>query len=155
MTGLEVWAPRARRVDVLVGEGERVPMELGGQGWWWAEVASLAAGEDYRFSLDGGDALPDPRSPWQPAGVHGPSRLVDHSTFGWTDLSWSTFPLADAVVYELHVGTFSPEGTFDGVSSRLDHLVELGVGAIELMPVAEFAGDRGWGQRRCQCRRDL
>ncbi|MBV8986176.1 MAG: malto-oligosyltrehalose trehalohydrolase, partial [Acidimicrobiia bacterium] len=76
MTRVEVWAPTARRVDVVVGEGERYPMELASDGWWWAEVASLAAGQDYRFSLDGGDGIPDPRSAWQPAGVHGPSRVV-------------------------------------------------------------------------------
>jgi maltooligosyltrehalose trehalohydrolase len=145
VTRLEVWAPNAGRVDVIVGEGERVPMELGGQGWWWVEVASLAPGQDYRFSLDRGDGLPDPRSPWQPAGVHGPSRAVDHAAFPWSDAAWRTFELADAVVYELHVGTFSPEGTLDGAIGCLDHLVDLGVNAVEVMPVNQFPGSRGWG----------
>ncbi|MBV8979911.1 MAG: malto-oligosyltrehalose trehalohydrolase [Acidimicrobiia bacterium] len=145
MTRLDVWAPNAARVEVVVGEGERVAMELAGDGWWWSEVASLAPGQDYRFSLDGGDPMPDPRSPWQPAGVHGPSRVVDHAAFGWTDSSWSTFDLADAVVYELHIGTFSPEGTFDGAVPYLDHLVDLGVNTVEVMPVNQFPGARGWG----------
>jgi maltooligosyltrehalose trehalohydrolase len=145
VTRLDLWAPNAGRVEVVVGEGERVPMELGGQGWWWAEVTSLTAGQDYRFSLDGGEGLPDPRSPWQPAGVHGPSRVVDHSAFAWTDASWSTFPLDEAVVYELHVGTFSPEGTFDSAIPYLDHLVDLGINAVDVMPVNQFPGARGWG----------
>ncbi|MBV9410654.1 MAG: malto-oligosyltrehalose trehalohydrolase, partial [Acidimicrobiia bacterium] len=146
MTRLEVWAPNAQqRVEAVVGEGERVPLELAGDGWWWAEVASLAPGQDYRFSLDGGDPMPDPRSPWQPAGVHGPSRVVDHAAFEWTDSAWSTFPLADALVYELHVGTFSPEGTFDGAVPYLDQLVDLGINTVEVMPVNQFPGGRGWG----------
>ncbi len=145
MTRLDVWAPNAKRVEVVAGEGERYPMELAGDGWWWADVASLGPGHDYRFSLDGGDGLPDPRSQWQPAGVHGPSRIVDHSAFSWTDGAWSTFPLADAVLYELHIGTFSPEGTFDGAVGYLDHLVDLGVNAVEVMPVNQFPGSRGWG----------
>jgi maltooligosyltrehalose trehalohydrolase len=97
------------------------------------------------YAVDGSEPVPDPRSPWQPAGIHGPSRVVDHSAFAWTDAGWAPPALTDGVVYELHVGTFSPEGTFDGVRSRLDHLVSLGVTHLELMPVAEFSGDRGWG----------
>jgi maltooligosyltrehalose trehalohydrolase len=102
-------------------------------------------GGDYGFSLDGGPPLPDPRSPWQPHGVHGPSRAVDHGAFAWADTSWRGFHLPSAVLYELHVGTFSPEGTFAGAIDRLDHLVDLGVDAVELLPVVEFSGARGWG----------
>src|SRR4029077_6289676 len=102
-------------------------------------------GDDYVFIVDGGDALPDPRSSFQPGGVHGPSRLVDHGAYAWNDSGWRGFTLRDAVMYELHTGTFTEAGTFDGVVERLDHLVTLGVNAIELMPVGEFAGDRGWG----------
>jgi len=97
------------------------------------------------FSVDGGPPCPDPRSACQPAGVHGPSQLVDHSEFTWTDAAWSGIPIADAVIYELHVGTFSSAGTFDGVVERIPHLLELGVNAIELLPVATFPGNRGWG----------
>jgi maltooligosyltrehalose trehalohydrolase len=120
-------------------------MERGDRGWWHAHVPSGAPGLDYAFSLDGGEPLPDPRSPWQPRGVHAPSRLVDHQRFSWTDQRWQAPPLGSAVIYELHVGTFSPEGTFDGVIGRLEHLAGLGVTHVELMPVAEFPGVRGWG----------
>jgi maltooligosyltrehalose trehalohydrolase len=138
---LRVWAPRARRVDAEVA-GERVPMRPDG-GWWAVEAPP--PGTDYRFSLDGAPGLPDPRSPLQPEGVHGPSRTVDHGAHRWRDSGWTAGELRDAVVYELHLGTFSPEGTFDGAAARLGHLVDLGVTAVEIMPVAEFPGDRGWG----------
>ncbi|MGH7266012.1 MAG: malto-oligosyltrehalose trehalohydrolase, partial [Candidatus Rokuibacteriota bacterium] len=114
-----------------------------GGGWWTAEVPG--AGADYAFALDGGPALPDPRSAWQPHGVHGPSRVVDHDAFAWTDAGWQAPPLAAALVYELHVGTFTAAGTFGAVIERLDHLVDLGVTHVELMPVVEFPGRRGWG----------
>lgn len=138
----EVWAPRAEQVELELG-GRTLPMTAGERGWHRVE-ASASAGTDYWYVLDG-EHLPDPRSPWQAAGVHGPSRTVDHSAFQWTDSGWVRPPLAAMVVYELHVGTFSEAGTFAGVAGRLDHLVGLGVNAIELMPVVEFAGDRGWG----------
>ena len=113
-------------------------------GWWSAEIVGIAPGTDYAFVLDGGDPLPDPRSPWQPAGPHGPSRTVDAS-FPWTDHGWQAPPLSSAVIYELHTGTFSPEGTFAGAQARLDHLAGLGVTHVELMPVQEFSGEWGWG----------
>ncbi|TMF87088.1 MAG: malto-oligosyltrehalose trehalohydrolase [Chloroflexi bacterium] len=138
----EVWAPKAHRLELELG-GRRLPMTPGERGWYGAE-AEAVHGTDYSYVLDG-DRLPDPRSPWQPAGVHGPSRTVDHSRFDWHDQAWRCRPLRDLVLYELHVGTFSAAGTFAGAVEHLDHLVELGVGGIELMPVCEFAGDRGWG----------
>jgi maltooligosyltrehalose trehalohydrolase len=142
----EVWAPRAGAVDVVLGETRVAMVGPDDDGWFRAEVAGVGAGADYAFSLDGGPPRPDPRSPWQPEGVHGPSRLVVHDAFPWTDEGWvPPVPLADGVVYEVHVGTFSPEGTFDGAAARLDHLVDLGVTAVEVMPVVEFAGRRGWG----------
>src|SRR4051812_28097271 len=96
-------------------------------GWWTADVPEAGAGTDYAFAVNGADpALPDPRSAFQPEGIDGPSRVVDHSAFPWTDSGWQPPALADAVLYELHVGTFSPEGTFDGVRARLDHLLSLG-----------------------------
>jgi maltooligosyltrehalose trehalohydrolase len=119
-------------------------MVEGERGWWVVE-ADGEPGDDYGFRLDGSGPLPDPRSPWQPDGVDGMSRLVDHDAFGWTDDGWRGLALAGAVLYELHVGTFSPEGTFDGVIGRLDHLVDLGVDAVELLPVGQFSGDRNWG----------
>ncbi len=145
MSTFRVWAPMAAHVDVEV-DGERVPMvQTGDMGWHEGHVDGTGAGSDYRFVLDEGDALPDPRSAHQPAGVHGPSRVVDHAAFGWTDQGWRGVHLPSAVIYEMHVGTFSPEGTFDGAITRLDHLVELGVDVVELLPVNEFSGSRGWG----------
>ncbi|MDQ1401761.1 MAG: maltooligosyltrehalose trehalohydrolase, partial [Actinomycetota bacterium] len=144
MTGFRVWAPNATAVD-LVMRAERVAMRGGPSGWFEIDVADVDEGIDYAFSLDGGPPRPDPRSPWQPEGVDGPSRTVNHSGFPWTDGGWRGVHLPSAVIYELHVGTFSAEGTFDGVIAHLDHLVHLGVDSIELMPVAEFPGERGWG----------
>ncbi len=107
--------------------------------------ATLEAGhgDDYRFVLDG-SALPDPASRWQPEGLRGPSRVVDPASFEWTDGGWRGVALEDLVIYELHIGTFSREGTLDGAIAHLPGLAELGVTAIELMPVAEFPGARGW-----------
>jgi maltooligosyltrehalose trehalohydrolase len=139
-----VWGPAARRVEVVSG-GARVPMQSDGDGWWVLDAPDIAPGSDYGFSLDGGAPLPDPRSPWQPLGVHGPSRVVDHDAFPWDDADWSAPPLAPGLIYELHVGTFTPEGTFDAAATRLRHLRDLGVTHVELMPVAEFPGSRGWG----------
>jgi maltooligosyltrehalose trehalohydrolase len=138
-----VWAPRPDRVELVLGE-DRHAMERE-EGGWWASGDELPAGTDYAFSLDGGPPRPDPRSPWQPHGIHGPSRVLDHAAFPWTDAGWTAPPLADAVIYEAHVGTFSPEGTFDGAVERLDALVDLGITHLELMPVAQFGGERGWG----------
>jgi maltooligosyltrehalose trehalohydrolase len=141
VTPIAVWAPALDTVAVEVAGGERWPLERADGGWW--RLGRDHDGE-YRFVVDG-DALPDPRSPWQPAGVRGPSHTVDHGAFAWHDAAWHGFPLAAAVLCEVHVGTFSPAGTFDGVAERLDHLVDLGVNAVELMPVNEFPGTHGWG----------
>jgi maltooligosyltrehalose trehalohydrolase len=144
-----VWAPGATQVDVVVGPpadgSRRWPLARAGRGWWAAEVEGAGPGSDYGFSVDGGPPLPDPRSAWQPAGVNALSRVVDHAAFEWTDGPWRGVHLPSAVLYELHVGTFTPEGTFDAAIGRLPHLVDLGVDVIELLPVAEFSGDHGWG----------
>ena len=120
-------------------------MTRSGSGWWEASDDAVQAGDRYGLSLDGGEVRPDPRSMSQPDGVLAQSEVVDHNAHAWNDGGWPGKSLAGSVLYELHVGTFSPEGTFDGVIERLPHLVELGVDAIELMPVAEFSGERGWG----------
>lgn len=138
-----LWAPRPGRVDVEV-DGRRVPMAPEEGGWWAAEVPARP-GARYGFSLDGGPLRADPRSPSQPDGVEGLSAGYDHGAFFWTDARWPGRALEGAVLYELHIGTFSAEGTFDGAIAHLDHLVELGVDAVELLPVATFSGDRGWG----------
>jgi maltooligosyltrehalose trehalohydrolase len=121
-------------------------MKATGGGWWAAEVPSAGHGQDYAFQFEGGaPELPDPRSRWQPNGVHGRSRLFDHSSLTWTDSGWRGVPLAGSVLYELHVGTFTREGTFDAAAGRLGHLANLGIDAVELMPVHAFPGRHGWG----------
>jgi len=137
-----VWAPHAHTLQLDL-EGERLWMERDDRGWWTTD--HVTPGRDYGFVVDEAGPFPDPRSPFQPHGVHGRSRAIDHASFQWTDAGWQAPPLATAVIYELHVGTFSNAPTFDGVIHGLDHLVKLGVTHVELMPVAEFAGDRGWG----------
>lgn len=141
----EVWAPQARRVAVRV-EGADHPMDPdpARPGWWSTRIPAPVDGAAYAFVLDGGEPLPDPRSRRQPHGPDGTSAVVDHSRFEWT-ASWHGRPLAGGVLYELHVGTYTPEGTFDAAAKRLDHLVALGVTHIELMPVCPFPGTHGWG----------
>jgi maltooligosyltrehalose trehalohydrolase len=139
-----VWAPAPQRVD-LVLEGDRVvPMEREADGYWSVVVRDAAPGTRYRYRLDGGD-LPDPASRFQPEGPHGPSVVVDPAAFAWTDRGWAGARLHGAVLYEMHVGTFTPEGTWAAAARHLPALAELGVNVIELMPVAEFPGRFGWG----------
>jgi maltooligosyltrehalose trehalohydrolase len=142
---LSVWAPAAARVDVEVA-GQAAPMSpLPGRPGWWAADADAPPGTDYAFRLDGGAPLADPRSPRQPYGPDGASRTYDHGAFAWTDDRWRGAPVGGAVIYELHVGTFTREGTLDAALGRLDHLLSLGVTVVELMPVAAFPGEQGWG----------
>ena len=147
MHEFKVWAPRAREMRVRVNGGEPLPMQGHTErGWWKLCVEGAGPGTDYAFFLEKeATAYPDPRSLWQPAGVHAASRVYDQTAFPWTDQGWHTPPLGSAIIYELHIGTFSPEGTFDGGITHLDHLVELGVTHVEVMPINEFAGNRGWG----------
>ncbi|MFI7553429.1 malto-oligosyltrehalose trehalohydrolase [Micromonospora sediminimaris] len=144
MTEFTVWAPEATRVRLHLPGAADHEMRAGRGGWWRVEVPD--AGTDYAFLLDDDDQpLPDPRSAWQPSGVHGPSRIYDHAAFGWTDGSWTGRQLPGSILYELHVGTFTPEGTFDAAIGKLDHLVDLGVDMIELLPVNAFNGEHNWG----------
>lgn len=141
-----VWAPDARSIEVVFeGSSERAPLEPGEGGFHEALLPGARAGQRYRLSLDGGAPLPDPASRFQPEGVHGPSEIVDPAAFEWGDARWQGVPLESLVLYELHVGTFTEQGTFAAATERLDDLVKLGVTAIELMPVAEFPGARNWG----------
>jgi maltooligosyltrehalose trehalohydrolase len=143
MTTFEVWAPEKTVKLRLAGEDRE--MERGSDGWWRLS-APVPPGTDYAFTLPDFDGpLPDPRSPWQPSGVHGPSRLYDHSAFAWSDALWTGRQLPGAVLYELHIGTFTAAGTFDAAIERLDYLVELGVDLVELLPVNSFNGDHNWG----------
>jgi len=142
---LRVWAPVARDVQLQIA-GERLAMTPTDRGWWTVETPLAKPGAHYAFVVDGAEPpLPDPRAQSQPHGVHGPSRFIDHAAFNWTDAHWNAPPLESAIVYELHIGTFTTAGTFDTAIDRLAHLTDLGVTHVELMPVAEFSGDRGWG----------
>jgi maltooligosyltrehalose trehalohydrolase len=144
VTFFRVWAPSAQRIE-LVTAGERLEMQPAERGYWTVDVPAARGEFDYAFSMDGQEPLPDPRSPSQPDGVHGRSRWVGHGQFAWTDAGWQAPPLGSAIIYEMHVGTFTPAGTFDTAIERLEHLVDLGVTHVELMPVAETPGSRGWG----------
>jgi maltooligosyltrehalose trehalohydrolase len=146
MHEFKVWAPNAKRVAVAIGDA-RYPMSgPDKKGYWSAAVERAGPGTDYAFVLnDDPKPYPDPRSQWQPHGVHGPSRVYDQTAFSWSDRGWNAPPLERAVIYELHVGTFTSAGTFDAAIGRLDYLAELGVTHVELMPVAAFPGDYGWG----------
>lgn len=145
MTDFQVWAPRTDRVRVLV-DGTPYEMTPDERGWWYASVPDAGPGAAYAFLLgDDETPLPDPRSLWQPNGVHAASRVYDHSSFFWTDQGWTGRQLAGSVLYELHVGTFTEAGTFDAAIERLDHLVELGVDMVEVMPVNAYDGPWGWG----------
>ncbi|MFE1861023.1 malto-oligosyltrehalose trehalohydrolase [Streptomyces anandii] len=141
----EVWAPQAGRVTLQCGGAtyalERDPERAG----WWTGEAEAEDGSRYGFALDGGPVLPDPRSRRQPDGPDGPSAVVDHARHIWRTDDWGGRPLPGAVLYELHIGTYTPEGTFDAAAERLEHLVELGVTHVELMPVCPFPGTHGWG----------
>jgi maltooligosyltrehalose trehalohydrolase len=140
-----VWAPLRQRVRVVVNGAEHEMARTPG-GWWCGAVPGTGPGADYAFRLDEEDIpLPDPRSRWQPGGVHAASRVYDHSAFEWTDQRWTGRALAGSVLYELHIGTFTPAGTFDSAIEHLEHLAELGVDLVEVMPVNAVDGPRNWG----------
>lgn len=138
-----VWAPIAKESVELDVDGQRTSMVRRERGWWSSDL-ELAHGVRYCFVVDGGEATPDPRSRSQPDGPHEAS-AVDEPDFAWTDAGFRAAPWSAAIVYEMHVGTFSKSGTFDGAIGHLEHLVELGVTHVELLPVVEFSGARGWG----------
>jgi len=142
-----LWAPGAERVDLILDEthGAARPMKAADDGWFERHVDDVRAGSRYRYLIDNEVHVPDPASRYQPEDVHGPSVVVDPSSFAWSTPDWTGRPWHETVLYELHVGTFAPEGTFDGVRRKLDHLADLGVTAVELMPVADFSGQRSWG----------
>ena len=146
MHEFNVWAPRATKMAVKIGNALHPMTGPDHSGWWKAAVEEAGSGTDYAFLLDDDPKpYPDPRGLWQPHGVHGPSRLYDHKSFAWSDTHWQGPPLSGAVIYELHVGTFTTAGTFDAAIEQLGYLFELGITHIELMPIVEFPGRHGWG----------
>ncbi|MCU1325844.1 MAG: treZ [Bryobacterales bacterium] len=141
-----VWAPGLRHVDLeLLGEAEPLRMSDAGEGWYELVTTKARPGTRYRFALDNGLRVPDPASMYQPDDVHGPSEVIDQQAWQWQDSDWTGRPWTDAVIYELHVGTFTPEGTFRAAIQKLEHLAVLGITAIQIMPVADFPGGRNWG----------
>ncbi len=146
MHQFRVWAPFARRVSVKCGGVAFAMRGPDDRDWWSCHVEDAEPGTDYGYLLDDDPSCyPDPRSEWQPNGVHGLSRIYDQAAFGWNDNRFQAPPLGGAIVYELHIGTFTPEGTLDAAAGKLTYLAELGVTHVELMPVAAFEGQHGWG----------
>jgi maltooligosyltrehalose trehalohydrolase len=138
-----LWAPAAKRVDLLLDK----PLELarGGDGWFSAEIAGVKAGARYKFRIDGEIDVPDPASAFQPNDISGPSEVIDHGAYRWRATGWRGRPWQETVLLESHVGTFTPEGTYRAMIGKLDQLVATGITALELMPLADFAGRRNWG----------
>ncbi|WP_353720402.1 malto-oligosyltrehalose trehalohydrolase [Dyadobacter sp. 676] len=140
-----VWAPKAEKVQLKFGDSLPLDLEKGAYGFWTLETFALRPGDKYGFLLDDQGPLPDPATLHQPDGVHGLSGAFDVRKFSWTDGQWKNPAMKDYIIYELHTGTFTPEGTFAGIAEKLGYLAELGVNAIEIMPVSQFAGERNWG----------
>ncbi|PKO61109.1 MAG: malto-oligosyltrehalose trehalohydrolase, partial [Betaproteobacteria bacterium HGW-Betaproteobacteria-17] len=143
-----LWAPGAAKVSLCLerdGEKRILPMPRREEGWFHLETAEAGKVSRYCFQLASGLLVPDPASRFQPQDVHGPSEVIAPTDFAWGDDAWRGRPWEEAVLYELHVGSFSEQGSFAGVEQRLDHLIDLGITAIELMPVAAFAGRYNWG----------
>jgi len=142
-----VWAPlrEAVSIELIEPEPRQITLTVEPEGYWTATVDQVSPGALYQIRLGEDLTRPDPASRYQPQGVHGPSQVIDQGDYSWGDADWRGVPLQDYIIYELHVGTFTPEGTFDAVIDRLPKLKELGITAIELMPVAQFPGDRNWG----------
>lgn len=146
MHRFEIWAPAAKSLSTQINDRVISMNGPDGQGWWRIEVDSAGPGTEYGYLIDDDpNVYPDPRSQWQPNGVHGLSRVYEQSAFKWSDKRFQPAPLASAIIYELHIGTFTPEGTLDSAIARLDHLVELGITHVEVMPVNAFSGNQGWG----------
>jgi maltooligosyltrehalose trehalohydrolase len=142
---IRVWAPKAQKVALALADNTQLPLQSAEYGYWAIQTKRIKPGDTYQFVLDDEKILPDPASLAQPAGVHGPSQAIQLREFPWTDNNWKNIPLENYILYELHVGTFTPAGTFAALEEKLDYLKNLGVNAIEIMPVAQFPGNRNWG----------
>ncbi len=139
-----MWAPNVERVRLKIDDRKLI-MDRLRQGWHQLTVEGAGPGTRYSFVFPDGQEVPDPASRYQPDDVHGPSEVIDHKTYQWSDETWQGLPWEEAIIYELHLGTFTPEGTFSAAIGKLDHLVSLGITVVEIMPVADFPGERNWG----------
>lgn len=139
-----VWSPLAKTVEVVADDDKKITLS-NSLGYWSTTTREISPGTKYKIAVDGRDALPDPASLSQPDDVHGASMAINVKKFNWTDTTWKNIPQRDYIIYELHTGTFTPQHNFDGIISRLGYLKELGINAIEIMPVAQFPGSRNWG----------
>lgn len=141
-----VWAPKKKKIELILTDKNEVhQMNKGDYGYWSVTLNNCANETRYKYRINGKDAFPDPASMYQPEGVHGPSLVFDTGTFEWTDHNWMNHEMGDYIMYELHTGTFSEQETFEGISKKLDYLLDLGINAIEIMPVGQFSGNRNWG----------
>jgi len=142
-----VWAPLKEKMilHIVKPVDEQYEMQKKEEGYWSVSIQNFSGDVLYFFKPDGEKDYPDPASNFQPQGVHGASQIVNHENYKWNDDTWKGLPLEEMVIYELHVGTFTSEGTFESMISRLDELKEVGINAIEIMPVAQFPGNRNWG----------
>jgi maltooligosyltrehalose trehalohydrolase len=142
---ITLWSPHADSIELLINDQTKLPLLKQEYGYWYNSTSQLKAGDQYEFIINGKKKLPDPASLSQPLGVHASSMVVDEQAFDWTDQSWKNTELDSYIIYELHTGTYTDIGNFEGILKKLDHLLELGITAIELMPVATFPGNRNWG----------
>lgn len=140
-----VWAPQKEHVQVIIKDKETVPLQKSSHGYWEGEVEGVQPGSYYKYKLNNDKEFPDPASRSQPEGVHSWSQVLAPDSFLWEDSSWKGLPLSEMILYELHVGTFTSEGTFEAVIDKLDHLLDLGINTIEILPISQFPGDRNWG----------
>lgn len=139
-----VWAPFKEKMEVVIKDGPIKSLNKTSHGYWEGDIIETSPGTLYKFRINEKEDFPDPASRSQPEGVHAWSKII-HNTFKWEDEDWKGIDISQMIIYELHVGTFTPEGTFEGIIGKLDHLKELGVNTIEIMPVSQFPGDRNWG----------
>lgn len=142
---ITVWTPYAEKVDIIVADGITITLQKAAFGYWETITDKLKPGDLYTVKLDNEKEYPDPASLAQPEGVHGTSQAIDLHQYQWQHTQWKNLPLEDYIIYELHTGTFTPEGTFEEIEQKLDYLKNLGVNAIEIMPLAQFPGNRNWG----------
>ena len=146
MKNFRVWAPEKKEMILHIVAPFEKEISMSKDEWgYFTTEANVPENTRYFFKPDGENNFPDPASHYQPEGVHGPSAIVDHTLFAWNDHSWKGHPLSDLILYEIHIGTFTREGTFEAVIPRLDDLKKTGINAIEIMPVAQFPGKRNWG----------